>query len=71
MESKPFLRKLSKLGCRFRKETRKSKIYREPGSSSYISIPKGAWIEDAMVWTSLRRLGVSEDDIKEFIAENS
>lgn len=63
-----FLNKIRELNYALHNETKRVQIYRKRGGSHLITLPKKDKLEDDFVTSSLSQAGVTQEDIKVFMA---
>lgn len=57
------------MGCAFKGQQRRTYLYRSKNSLVFIPVPKADLLEDDWVRSQLRRLGLNEIEIEQFMGE--
>lgn len=68
---KPYLRKVRSLGYRFRKQQRRTVLYRKANGDGYLLVPRSGPLDEVYVRSALRQNGLAPEEIDAFIAEHS
>ena len=63
-----FVNKIRSLGYKFKDEQKRTYLYRKTNGTHFISVPKPDLLEDEYVMSVLRQAGLTDEDIKAFIA---
>jgi len=63
--------KIRELNYTYKTEQKRTYLWRQKGTTNYISVPKADLLEDEFVTHSLRQAGLSEDEIKTFISAHA
>jgi len=66
-----FINKIRELNFTYKTEQKRTYLWRQKGTTNYISVPKTDLLEDEFVAHSLRQAGISQDEIKAFIARHT
>jgi hypothetical protein len=63
-----FINKIRTLGYTYKTQQKRTYLWRQSGTTNYMSVPMSDWLEDEYVRSALRQAGCSKEDIKSFIA---
>jgi hypothetical protein len=63
-----FINKIRSLGYTYKTQQKRTYLWRQSGTTNYMSVPMADWLEDEYVWNALRHAGCSKEDIEFFIA---
>ena len=63
-----FINKIRTLGYTYKTQQKRTYLWRQSGTTNYMSVPMSDWLEDEYVWNALRHAGCSKEDIESFIA---
>lgn len=64
-----FLKVLREYGYTYKKETKRTDLYRKKGSRMYVAVPKNAELEEEFVRWVLQREGCSPEQIVHVLQE--
>jgi hypothetical protein len=63
-----FINKIRTLGYTYKTQQKRTYLWRQSGTTNYMSVPMADWLEDEYVRNALRHAGCSREDIESFIA---
>ena len=63
-----FINKIRTLGYTYKTQQKRTYLWRQSGTTNYMSVPMSDWLEDEYVRSALRYAGCSKEDIESFIA---
>jgi hypothetical protein len=63
-----FINKIRELNYTFKTQQKRTYLWRKIGGTHYISVPMADFLDDEFVTSSLRQAGVSEEEIRSFLA---
>jgi len=63
-----FINKIRTLGFKYKTQQKRTYLYRQTGTTNYISVPMADLLEDEYVQSVLRQSGCTAEEIKSFIA---
>jgi hypothetical protein len=63
-----FMNKIREIGFTYKTQQKRTTLWRQSGTTNYISMPMKDWLEDEYVQYELRKGGCSQQDIDSFFA---
>lgn len=63
-----FINKIRELDYYFKSQQKRTHLYRKKGGTHYISVPMTDLLEDVYVISALRQSGISDSEIRSFLA---
>lgn len=63
-----FINKIRELKYAFKSQQKRTYLYRKTNGTHFIPVPKADLLEDEFVISTLHQAGVSQDEIKSFLA---
>jgi hypothetical protein len=63
-----FINKIRELGYKYKTQQKRTYLYRQSGTTNYISVPMADWLEDEYIQNALRQAGCPKADIQSFLA---
>ena len=65
-----FINKIRELGFTFKREQRRTQLWRKSGTTDCISVPTKDLLDEVYVKSSLFQAGLSKDEVDAFFAAN-
>ena len=62
-----FINKIRELNYTYKTQQKRTTLWRQKGTTNYISVPMRDFLEDEYVISNLRQNGVSEKDVQTFM----
>lgn len=66
IQREKFINKLRELGYKFTKETKRIHLWKQPGTTHRVSMPKTKLLSQAYIKTTLRQCGCDDEEIEAF-----
>ena len=63
-----FINKIRTLRYTYKTQQKRTTLWRQSGTTNYISVPMRDWLEDEFVQHSLRQAGCTDEEIASFLA---
>lgn len=63
-----FMNKIREIGFTYKTQQKRTTLWRQSGTTNYVSMPMKDWLEDEYVRYELRKGGCSQQDIDSFLA---
>ena len=67
IERKPYLDEIRKLGFKYKRQQKRTALYRRPNGTDYLVMPRTGPLTDVFVRTSLLQAGMSQWEVDAFI----
>jgi hypothetical protein len=63
-----FINKIRSLGYKYKTQQKRTYLYRQTGTTNYISVPMADWLEDEYVQHALRQAGCKGQEVESFLS---